>query len=207
MFDVDLYITDIESHILTTATEPIAEALKAARTRKGLSQRALSALSGVPQAHISKIEQNAVDLRLTSLLALAHALDLDLALVPKRAMPAVQSITRATTSRISAASSKEWARTLQALQRAQQTLRTPELDRLQDQLAHVSRMLSSDIEPDTLRALRKSIAALRDTSSTKALQDVIRQGQALRNAIVHNVDLKAMVPARPAYRLDEDDDG
>lgn len=192
---------------MPAATEPIAEALKAARTRKGLSQRALSALSGVPQAHISKIEQNAVDLRLTSLLALAHALDLDLALVPKKAMPAVQSITRATSSSAPAATSKEWARALQSLQRIQQTLKTPELDRLQDQLTHVSRMLPANIEPDTLRTLRKSIEAIRDTSSTKALQDVVRQGQALRNAIVHNVDLKATMPARPAYRLDEDDDG
>ena len=192
---------------MTSATEAIADALKAARTRKGLSQRALSALSGVPQAHISKIEQNGVDLRLTSLLALAHALDLDLALVPKKAMPAVQSITRATTRRIPGAISKEWARTLQALQRVQQTLKASELDRLQDLLAHAARMLPANIEPVSLRTLRKSIEALRDTSSTKALQDVVRQGQALRNAIVHTVDLKTMAPARPAYRLDEDDDG
>lgn len=79
---------------MSYSTQTIADALKAARTRKGLSQRALSTLSGVPQAHISKIEQNAVDLRLTSLLAIAHALDLELILVPKKAVPAVQSIAR-----------------------------------------------------------------------------------------------------------------
>ena len=81
---------------MSYATDPIANALRRARTRKGLSQRALSALTGLPQAHISKIEANAVDLRLSSLLAIAHALDLELALVPRKAMPAVQAIARAT---------------------------------------------------------------------------------------------------------------
>ncbi len=44
--------------------EPIAQALREARKRKGISQRALSNLAGVPQSHISKIESGAVDLRL-----------------------------------------------------------------------------------------------------------------------------------------------
>lgn len=77
------------------AIEPLAAALKSARVNKGLSQRALGTLTGVPQAHISKIEGNEVDLRLSSLFALAHALDLDLVLVPRKAIPAVRSLMRA----------------------------------------------------------------------------------------------------------------
>ena len=53
---------------MTYAIEEIAEALRAARESKGLSQRELSARSGVPQGHISKIENGAVDLRLSSLI-------------------------------------------------------------------------------------------------------------------------------------------
>jgi transcriptional regulator with XRE-family HTH domain len=75
-------------------TELFAKTLKAARMSKGLSQRALSDRVGVPQAHISKIENGTVDLRLSSLIALARALDLEVTLVPRRAMPAVQSIVR-----------------------------------------------------------------------------------------------------------------
>jgi HTH-type transcriptional regulator / antitoxin HipB len=75
-------------------TEDIAAALRAARERKGLSQRELSARTGVPQAHISKIESNAVDLRLSSLITLARALNLELELVPRKALPAVQSLIR-----------------------------------------------------------------------------------------------------------------
>ena len=78
------------------AIEDIARTLKDARRRKGLSQRALSALSGIHQYQISKIENGAVDLRLSSLIELARALDLDLKLVPRKAVPAVDSVVRST---------------------------------------------------------------------------------------------------------------
>ena len=191
---------------MSYSTQPVADALKAARTRKGLSQRALSTLSGVPQAHISKIEQNAVDLRLTSLLAMAHALDLELALVPKKAVPAVQSIARTTTAGPPAATSKEWARTLQAIQRINESLKTPEMEKLQRQLGEMSRLISASIDPETLRTLRKTIETINAATGSKAVQDAIRQATHIRNVIAHNVDLKAITPPRPAYRLDGDDD-
>lgn len=76
------------------STEQMARELKEARERKGLSQRALSQLAGVPQSHISRIEGGAVDLRLSSLVEIARALDLEVMLVPRRNMAAVRSITR-----------------------------------------------------------------------------------------------------------------
>jgi HTH-type transcriptional regulator / antitoxin HipB len=74
--------------------EDISKAVKAAREAKGLSQRALSSLVGIPQSHLSKIESGNVDIRLSSLIQLARNLDLDLKLVPKKALPAVESIIR-----------------------------------------------------------------------------------------------------------------
>ena len=79
---------------MTYATEHIAQSLLQARKRKGLSQRELSAKAGVPQGHISKIESGAVDLRLSSLTALARVLDLELTLVPRTTVSAVRSIVR-----------------------------------------------------------------------------------------------------------------
>ena len=79
---------------MSYAIEPIAERLKEARERKGLSQRQLGKLVGVPQSHISKIESGAVDLRLSSLVELARALDLELTVVPRKSLSAVQSIAR-----------------------------------------------------------------------------------------------------------------
>lgn len=74
--------------------EQILASLRAARAHKGLSQRELSARSGVPQSHISKIESGAVDLRVSSLITLARVLDLELFAAPKKSVPAIQSIIR-----------------------------------------------------------------------------------------------------------------
>jgi HTH-type transcriptional regulator / antitoxin HipB len=72
--------------------EPVATALKAARQKKGWSQRTLAQQVGLPQSHISKIENAAVDLQTTNLIQIARALDLELTLIPRAALPAVQSL-------------------------------------------------------------------------------------------------------------------
>lgn len=81
---------------MTAETNEIAQALRQARQAKRLSQRALSQRAGVPQGHISNIERGVVDLRLSSLVAIARVLDLEVALVPRKSLPAVQSIVRST---------------------------------------------------------------------------------------------------------------
>ena len=83
------------------ATKHIADALKAARESKGFSQRELSAKTGVPQGHISQIENGAVDLRLSSLVEIARALGLELVLAPRKSLPAVKSILRGAGNEIS----------------------------------------------------------------------------------------------------------
>jgi HTH-type transcriptional regulator / antitoxin HipB len=75
--------------------QPIATALKAARERKGWSPRTLAQRVGLPQSHISKIENAAVDLQTTNLIKLARALDLEPTLIPRAALPAVQSLQHA----------------------------------------------------------------------------------------------------------------
>jgi transcriptional regulator with XRE-family HTH domain len=79
---------------MSYVTEQILESLREARVRKGFSQRELSARSGVPQSHISKIESGGVDLRISSLIALARVLDLELLVAPKKSVPAIKSIIR-----------------------------------------------------------------------------------------------------------------
>ena len=72
--------------------QEIAAGIKAARKNKGLSQRALSAKVGIPQSHISKIEQGMVDLQTSSLIEIARALDLELVLVSRSHLSAVQAL-------------------------------------------------------------------------------------------------------------------
>ncbi|SES80992.1 helix-turn-helix domain-containing protein [Thorsellia anophelis] len=74
--------------------EEILESLREARIRKGYSQRELSARTGIPQSHISKIESGSVDVRVSSLIVIARVLDTELFLIPKKLVPALTSIVR-----------------------------------------------------------------------------------------------------------------
>lgn len=65
--------------------------IKELRRAKGFSQRQLGDLAGVPQAHISRIESGAVDLRLSSIAAIADALDHEFAVIPHRHRPPAPS--------------------------------------------------------------------------------------------------------------------
>ena len=77
---------------MSYSTQYIAQQLKETRQNRRISQRELSARSGVPQSHISKIEGGNVDLRLSSLVAIARVLELEFALVPRKYLSAVNSI-------------------------------------------------------------------------------------------------------------------
>lgn len=186
-------------------TERVSAALKAAREAKGLTQRALSKLAGVPQAHISKIEGNAVDLRLSSLLALAHALDLEVSLVPRKAVPAVQSLTRTAGPSFAIPQiSKDLARANQAAAQLQEAFSSPELDQLREKLADIIRLQATFADTDAARAIRKTIEAIHSSEDTKALRDALKRATEVRNAIVHNQPMIDDAP-RPAYQLEDDD--
>jgi HTH-type transcriptional regulator / antitoxin HipB len=79
-------------HIMESRLQPLLDRIKAARRHKGLSQRALGERVGLPQSHISKIENGSVDLQASSLLEIARALDLELTLVPRVALAAVRAL-------------------------------------------------------------------------------------------------------------------
>ncbi|TLP44333.1 helix-turn-helix transcriptional regulator [Cohaesibacter sp. CAU 1516] len=76
------------------------EDIKRARAEKRLSQRDLGRLLGMPQSHISKIESGAVDIKLSSLIQICRVLDLELKLVPRKSVPAVEAIIKASSSRL-----------------------------------------------------------------------------------------------------------
>jgi transcriptional regulator with XRE-family HTH domain len=86
LIDTVLYIR------MSYSTQYISRQLKKTRENRGLSQRELSARSGIPQGHISKIESGNVDLRLSSLVAIARVLELEFALIPRKHLSAINSI-------------------------------------------------------------------------------------------------------------------
>ena len=72
--------------------EHISSVLKQARLAKNWSQRDLSAETKIPQAHISRIENGNVNLKLASLVELARTLNLELKLIPKSLVTSVNAI-------------------------------------------------------------------------------------------------------------------
>ena len=197
---------------MSYTTQAIAASLKKARASKGLSQRDLSLLAGVPQAQISRIEAGTVDPRATSLIALAHALDMELALVPRKALPAVKSITRQTSSHDGHAMSaalKEANRITETLRKLQITIpHLDEITRLQKTFAELQRFQLPSLEPETLRNLRKTIDMIEKPSrQLEALTRSQDEMQKLRNLLAHRpLTTKQDHSPKPAYSLDEDDD-
>lgn len=192
----------------------MAAILRKAREHKGLSQRDLGAISGVPQSHISKIEKGAVDLRLSSLIELARALDLELALVPRPVVPAVQSIVR---SAVPAADDRQTRLALKDVNRFKETiarnrsalpLTAEELAELQQQLRLISRFPLSEPDRKTIQSAYKALHAyLGGHEKLNNLREALARLKALRNRLVHlRPASPAPEPVRPAYTLDEDVD-
>ncbi len=196
---------------LSYTRENIAISLKISRENKRLSQRELSARSGVPQSHISKIECNAVDLRLSSLASLAHALDLELALIPRKAAPAVRSVARSTGSQ-KPQSNNDALRELVRAQRALDTLpkalhESSAVHMLQKQFQEMNNFRNILQETDTIRSIRSAIEAVENSGGIKRLEKIAKDAQRLRNILAHSVPAYPMEKplSRPAYSLDEED--
>lgn len=218
------------------STENIAASLKKARENKGLSQRELSARSGVPQSHISKIESNTVDLRLSSLSTLAHALDLELAMIPRKAMPAVKSIARSAGNQ-KTPNNNDALRELARVQRAFNVLPKALQDGVeghafQNKIQEILSGYNSLLEKDAFRQLQltseatanfsaikviekfansesmKKLQKVTNSESIKNLRKITKDTQRIRNMLAHggSSGLIDNVPSRPAYSLDEVDD-
>lgn len=188
------------------ANEAIIAALKTARETRGLSQRDLSAKAGVPQSHISKIESGGADIRLSSLIELARALELELVLVPRHLVPAVDGILRAAPLPQSAYGSenKELDRAAKALGKLAR--RHPGADGL-DRLRQIVRELGHfRLGPNELAVIAKAADSLTASADGKAdavsVAEIRSTLQNLRNRIAHAVP----APPQPAYSLEEDDD-
>ena len=206
--------------------DQILKSLKEARNRKGLSQRELSAKSGVPQSHISKIESGGVDLRISSLIALARVLDLELELIPKKTVPAIKSIVRSSVSTDLSEQQRRMQKEIYKLNdvigkaaKAADVLALPkEVARPTDALMpkgldSIMRITSQleHLQPNgkaldaVARATKDIERALNHNSGVQeAIQKWDEQLKSIRNIAVHSpIPVKV---TRPAYSLDDMDD-
>lgn len=192
-------------------TQEIAARLRNAREAKQLSQRELGRLAGVPQAQISRIESNSVDLRLSSLVAIASALDLEIALVPRKAVPAIKSITRQTTER-TVVQPPTIGKEMQQLRKAIRSIQIekptlPQVDELRRVFASLQRVHIHPRFSKELYSVRVFIERSQSVGRWHALVDAANMMKSLRNQIAHFEPTTEQRSAnRPAYSLDEEDD-
>lgn len=196
------------------STEYLADMLKNAREGKGLSQRALSEQTGVPQAHISKIENNTVDLRVSNLVKLARVLELEVVLAPRKAVPAVQSIVRDSVESNLFARGRV-RRTLRELRRLQRHItaliklhpEVPELAEFQRHVRDLQHFLIPRHDIETIRNAEDAVKSFRDNpESLDAVRASLFQLRNLRNTLAHGLsDRETRESVQPAYRLEEDD--
>jgi len=197
---------------MTQATAHIAATLRAARAAKGMSQRALSERAGVPQGHISKIENGAVDLRVSSLVGLARVLDLELTLVPRKSLPAVNSIVRSTASaphQGSAVTRKAWKAVLTKLDKLAHAypanMELAQLQRLTRDLQHLGFTV---VDRETLREANKRLDAVLEKRDFDGIHRLLLEFKSLRNAAAHSAGVSSVTDrVRPAYSLDDDEHG
>ena len=194
------------------ATENLARALKRAREDRSMSQSKLGKLTGIPQPHISRIESNEVDLRLSSFVLLAHALDLELMLVPRKAVAAVRSIAGSNkfrTNRGNADAMRELIRARKAVAALPKDVhQNPAAVELERQLSELGNLRNLFRGANAVRKIRLAIDAVDGSVGPDRLQGLADEVRALRYGLANDdsEDRRESGGSRPAYRLDRDDD-
>lgn len=189
-------------------TGSLIETLRDARGRKGWSQRHLSQKAGLTQAHLSRIESGAVDLKLSTFLELARLLDLEPVLTPRSALSAVNALIREADANREARSVRGVANSLQQLVRQYRLEHPGEL--MVERLAELVRDLHP-LEP-RLRSPPALATLLEITDDLQTMARIpdrqlmgLRRGverlSHLRNQLVHAQDQTQ----RPAYSLEDED--
>jgi transcriptional regulator with XRE-family HTH domain len=186
----------------------IIAALRQARLDKGLSQRDLGKLVGVPQSHISRIEQGAVDLQLSSLLGLARALDLEVMPVPRKLVPAIESISRKAMPAGSADDSNRFLREIHRLRRLARRLsassRNRGIERIQRVAEELSHFRGGESQGEKIEQIADMLEARPKSAKGSDLREAADELTRLRNALAHGAHEQPERP-RPAYSLKSGD--
>jgi transcriptional regulator with XRE-family HTH domain len=200
---------------MSAGIKDIATSVKEARLAKSLTQQELGQRVGLPQSHISKIEKGDVDLQLSSLAEIARALDLEVKLVPRKALLAVEGAVRAhgsivRTSRAVAALNEQ-AQLAQRIKTRFPDL--PQVDAFQSAIRNIASLqfdaarlkaLDEALEP-TIR-LRRLLDENGDAAAlAKRLESATNALRQFRNIQVHTPLVESQRQL-PAYRLQDDDD-
>ncbi|MET3900381.1 transcriptional regulator with XRE-family HTH domain [Devosia sp. UYZn731] len=188
----------------------LIEQLRRARAENHLSQRELSARTGLTQSNISLIENGSTEPGINTVVQLARALDLELMLVPKRYIPAVIGIMRSPTNP-GALTPETGSAMLTELKRGERLVKKltaqygeqPDLLKIGATLRDMRRL---NVRADELNQVTDALNTLRDHQASPQASPVVREVgerlRRLRNNIIH----QPPATVRSAYGEDEDDD-
>jgi len=190
-------------------TEDLIQEIRDRRTEAGVSQRALSARSGLTQGHISQIETGMLEPGLSSFIDMARALDLEVVLVPKKFLPAVQGILRQTQAEPLSPEGGDAA--LREIARGERLVikqkllygSSADLDRIADALRFLRQvpLLKQDLQivSHAINTLKRFQASPQSKDTVAAIAADLQQ---LRNRVAHS---PSDAP-RSAYAVDDEDD-
>jgi transcriptional regulator with XRE-family HTH domain len=189
-------------------SEELIQAMKGRRTAAHISQRALSGRSGLTQAHISQIETGSLEPGLSSFIDMARGLDLEVVLVPKKLLPAVQGILQTPAEQSSPQAGEAVLREIargERLVAKQKHLygSSADLDRIADCLRFFRHVALR--KPD-LETVSQAIKTLKHHQGSPPAKDTVAaiaaDLQRLRNRVAHS---PSQMP-RSAYAIDGQDD-
>lgn len=187
------------------AVGDLAVALKSARVARGWSQRELGGRAGLPQAQISKIENAEVDPQISTLLELARSLDLDLQLVPRVALTAVEATVKDAVRRAGERDIVGWLNALGRL--ASPPVAGPQADDLRltiEALRTIAPQLGTEVARYVLTQSRDQLAQAvegRDSDDIERTRETVMRN--LRS--LYDTHSQAAASSRPAYSLDDED--
>jgi transcriptional regulator with XRE-family HTH domain len=187
-------------------SEELIREVQGQRVKEAMSQRALAARSGLTQAHISQIETGRLEPGLSSFIQMARALDLEVVLVPKKLLPAVEGVLRSTAAPEFVQEDGQsvlFARGERLIaKQKKQYGSSAALDRITEYLRFLKqvRLSKSDLAlvTDVIETLRHDKAS---PPPKPVLDNIAGVLQGLRNRIAHPVKAP-----RPAYAFDGGDD-
>lgn len=203
---------------MSYAAKDLLMQLRAARIARGLSQKELGERVGLPQSNIARLESGETNPRIANLIEIARALDLDLTLVPRKALPAVQGALRASDMNID--QNDATSRALHSIRQWNEAL--ARIDDNAFKMAVNLQKTLKDMEPlrfdqaqfrsmqDAFKPLQRTLdqielSGIAPSGLDKIMRDSEHRFRALRNQIAHGA-MTDDAHLKPAFALEDDDD-
>jgi len=183
----------------------IATRLREARVAKAWSQRDLSQRAGIPQAHISRIENGAIDPKVSTLQDLARALDLELILAPRTALNAVDALVRETTKEDDRQQLRDIATRMYDAAATLQAMAGSLNDQVADAADDLRKLDPSDVPPWVRKDVLAAAIAVDEAVKTHSTQRLEPATAALQKLLTEALVLAGRGETRPAYALDDED--